>query len=111
MKLIIICANCHNKVALNSQAATRPALAGTCGSNFNISCPHCSFQNLVYTDQVFAEPTLNNLSIPAGAIVGGIIGLLGGPLGLLIGLTAGGATGTAIDRNKENQAVARFNHS
>lgn len=102
------CENCDKKIYLNVFAPTREKLREKIGEPFKLKCNHCGYVGTYLVDDVFAEKGAP--SLPAGAIIGGLIGLLGGPLGLIIGGGFGAFLGATADENEE-RLVNRFNRS
>lgn len=102
------CENCHQKIYLNVFARTRKKLRLEIGESFEVKCNHCDYIGTYWVDDVWAEE--GPPSLPAGAVIGGLIGLLGGPLGLIFGGGVGALLGANADEN-ENRMVRRFNKS
>lgn len=109
MKLFMYCCYCRRKIYLASQAKTRNQLAAQWGNPFNLKCPHCRRNGLYLVEQVYAEKSTQNSSLPI-AVIGGLIGLLGGPVGALAGGAIGGLVGKTAD-DKEVNEVVQFNRS
>lgn len=102
------CKNCGQKIYLNVFAHTREELRRKIGDPFEVKCNHCGHIDTYWADGVYAEE--GPPSLPAGAIIGGLIGLLGGPLGLIIGGGLGALLGANADEN-EGRMVRGFNRS
>lgn len=108
MRLYVRCSHCGYQTYLNIVVDSRMELANRLGSHhFNMQCPRCNARNTYHVNDVVAEGGAS--TVPAGAILGGIVGaLIGGPIGLLIGGGAGAAMGGGSDA-QEQERVNRFN--
>ncbi|VUT27698.1 MAG: hypothetical protein SYNGOMJ08_00248 [Candidatus Syntrophoarchaeum sp. GoM_oil] len=107
MRLYVRCGHCGHRIYLNIVVGTRGELETHIGSRyFTISCSHCGINKTYSVHDVFAE--VGQSSLPAGAILGGLIGLVGGPIGTLLGGTVGSILGASADE-EEKKRVRRFN--
>lgn len=107
MRLYVRCGHCGHRTYLNIVVDTRIELETRIGSRyFTMSCSHCGISETYSVNDVFAE--VGQSSLPAGAILGGLIGLIGGPMGALVGGTVGSIVGASADE-EEKKRVRRFN--
>lgn len=103
MRLYVNCPECKQRIYFNSAAKSRSELP----LQFYLSCTSisCSKKRVYSPHEVFAEP---NLTVTAGAVLGGLVGLLGGPVGIVVGTLIGSGLGKTSE-NTEKEAVDRFN--
>lgn len=107
MRLYVNCKQDGQKIFLNLFAHTREEWRRKVGEYFLVEC-NCGYKGTYSVNDVFAEEGVS--SVPAGAVLGGLIGLLAGPLGMILGGTLGTLLGATTDEN-EKMKVRKFNDS
>lgn len=108
MRLYVQCSRCGYRTYLNIVVDSRSALVNHIGSRyFTIRCSYCGVSETYSVNDVIAEGGAS--TVPAGAILGGLVGaLIGGPIGLILGGGAGAVLGGSGDAQEEKR-VNRFN--